>query len=127
MPICSTLRSCTSPLRRTSVAALVRTVVPATTSVQVTPLPLRDVSGPSIDADESGGDAEEKIEKRRQKIVFFDERPDFELEGRKGRVSAQKSDHHGVAQIFAYLIFVGQKDQQKADQKRPRDIDKKRR
>src|SRR5215213_5517770 len=60
-------------------------------------------------------------------MAFFQQAPDFELEGRERRVRAQKPDHHGKAQVFAYLKPVGQQNQQKADQKRARDIDKKRR
>ncbi len=75
--------------------------------------------------DETNENAEKNISKSRQKLVFSNQFPSFQLKSRKRRVCAEKTDDDCKAQIFARLKLVGKKHQQKTNQKRTCNIDKK--
>lgn len=55
-------------------------------------------------------------------MIFFKQIPDFEFESRKRRERAEKTDYNREPQIFADNQFIGQKNQQKTDEKRACDI-----
>jgi hypothetical protein len=68
MPSCSTLKSCTSPRRRTSVDALVFTVVPPTISVQ-------DAAGAALGGQRAFDRRRRVLPRRRRSVVDVDVNP----------------------------------------------------